>query len=358
MSKIAFRCDATAQIGTGHFMRCLTLAEKLKQQGGQIRFVCRELPEHLQSMLAAKGIEYAPIGESEEVVAGDLVHSQWLPAGQEADALATTQALADHCWDWLVVDHYALDVRWESAMRSLAKRIMVIDDLADRQHDCDLLMDQNYYADMQSRYAGKTPTHCQLLLGPRYALLRDEFRELRKQVHPRTGQVKMILVFFGGADADNYTGVAVQALSELGVPGIQVDVVIGAQHPAREEIEQTCAALGYHCHVQTSRMAELMAEADLAIGAGGSACWERCSMGLPTLAIAVADNQIKIADDLEQARSISVMRTPERMTAQSMLEHIRRLISNSVTMIEMSECGLQLVDGEGTHRVLDEMAAL
>jgi UDP-2,4-diacetamido-2,4,6-trideoxy-beta-L-altropyranose hydrolase len=131
---------------------------------------------------------------------------------------------------------------------------------------------------METRYIGKVPNHCRLLLGPRYALLRDEFRRLRDEVKPRTGPVKWILVFFGGMDVDNFTGKALQALVNLGHEDLQVDVVIGAQHPAREAIEATCDRYGYQCHVQTSNMAELMARADLAIGAGGSASWERCCL--------------------------------------------------------------------------------
>ena len=161
-----------------------------------------------------------------------------------------------------------------------------------------MLLDQNYYADMQTRYVSKVPSHCQLLLGPRYALLREEFRTLREQINVRTGDVKKILVFFGGVDADNYTNLAIQALAELNVTQ-SVDIVIGAQHPNREQIKQACIAHGFICHIQTTRMAELMAEADLAIGAGGSASWERCCLGLPALLLAIADNQIEIAKALD-----------------------------------------------------------
>ncbi|MDO8208674.1 MAG: UDP-2,4-diacetamido-2,4,6-trideoxy-beta-L-altropyranose hydrolase, partial [Gallionella sp.] len=290
--RIVFRTDATGQIGTGHFMRCLTLADALKQRGAQIRFVSRDLPLHLRDMLAAKDVEFVSLeSDLTPPVTGDLAHAHWLGASQKQDAQATIQALSDQSWDSLVVDHYALDARWESALRGTARQIMVIDDIADRQHDCDVLLDQNFYADMQTRYAGKVPSHCQLLLGPRYALLRDEFRRFRDQVKPRTGAVKRILVFFGGVDADNYTGRAIEALSEIDVSGFHIDVVIGAQHPRLAEIEGMCAANGFVCHVQTNRMAELMAAADLAIGAGGSATWERCCLGLPALAFCTADNQ-------------------------------------------------------------------
>lgn len=348
--KVAFRTDANSAIGTGHFMRCLTLAAHLVGRNAQVRFVCRDLPAHLQAMLAAKGIEHVPLISGDEVVAGDLAHSHWLPGGPEADAQACRQVLVEHVWDWLVVDHYALDVRWERAMRSVGRRIMVIDDLADRQHDCDMLLDQNYYADMQTRYTGKVPAQCQLLLGPRYALLRDEFRELRKQVHPRSGAVNNILVFFGGADADNYTGRAIQALSELKLSEVSVNVVIGAQHPAREEIGRVCTELEYHCHVQTSRMAELMAEADLAVGAGGSATWERCCLGLPALSICVAENQRRQLADAAAAALLYAPLPGEDLN-DSLRVHVRALIDNPALRGLISNAAMQAVDGRGVMRI-------
>ena len=179
---IAFRVDASTQIGTGHFMRCLTLADALKQHGAKIRFASRHMPEYLRDMLVVKGHEFMLLDSSpSDAISDGLSHANWLGTSQHADAQDTVQALSGQTWDWLIVDHYALDARWESALRQTAKNIFVIDDIADRQHDCDVLLDQNLYADMDSRYTGKVPAHCQLLLGPRYALLRDEFRQLREQ---------------------------------------------------------------------------------------------------------------------------------------------------------------------------------
>jgi len=352
--KIAFRVDASSQIGTGHFMRCLTLAGALQQQGARIRFVSRGLPDHLRDMLAARDMGFAPLNDAVTAEApGDLAHSNWLGTSQARDARDSTEALAGLKWDWLVVDHYALDARWESAMRNVAGRIMVIDDLADRKHDCDVLLDQNYYRDMQTRYDGKVPEQRRLLLGPHYALLREEFRKLREQVKPRTGEVKRILLFFGGVDAGNYTGFAIRALSELDIKGIAVDVVIGAQHPHRIDIEETCATLGYACHVQTSRMAELMAAADLAIGAGGSASWERCCLGLPSLLIAFADNQVNISKDLASIDACVFIGTMGEVNEQTMQNAIAHSLRNLAQRSAISKKAYSLVDGLGVERVVE-----
>jgi UDP-2,4-diacetamido-2,4,6-trideoxy-beta-L-altropyranose hydrolase len=355
LKKIAFRTDAGAEVGIGHFMRCLTLADELKKLGAQIRFISRNLQTHLSDMLTEKGMEYSflSIDDAKEEV-DELTHSSWLGTSQYQDAQGTLQALGDQSWDWIIVDHYALDKRWESAVRGSCKKLIVIDDLADRQHDCDVLLDQNYYADMQTRYISKVPEHCQLLLGPRYALLREEFRTLREKVKVRAGDVKKILVFFGGVDADNYTSLAMQALIELNTKQ-QVDVVIGAQHPNREQIQQACIKHGFIYHVQTKLMAELMAEADLAIGAGGSASWERCCLGLPGLLVAVAGNQVEIANALDSIGACYYIGEGDAVNSGSVKHSINELLVTKNKVQSISRQAFSLVDGLGVNRVYEAL---
>ncbi len=351
VTRCAFRVDAGSQIGTGHFMRCLTLATVIKKHGAHVRFVSRNLPEHLLDMLIEKDIELVSLmGDVAPSTDGGLAHSHWLDVSQEQDAQASIQALSDQQWDWIIVDHYALDARWEHSLRTSAKQIMVIDDIADRQHDCDVLLDQNFYADMQTRYVNKVPEHCQLLLGPSYALLRDEFRVMREQIKPRSGVVKNILVFFGGVDADNYTGLTLEVLAEIACKELNVDVVIGAQHPCREQILEACEMHAYVCHVQTEHMAELMAKADLAIGAGGSATWERCCLGLPTFGICIASNQRR---QIEDAATEGLLYAPldggELMGV--LKRHISALLENALLLKHMSASAMAFVDGRGVIRV-------
>ncbi len=350
--KIAFRVDASSQIGTGHFMRCLTLADALKQRGVQTRVLSRHLPGYLRDMLVAKEHEFMLLnGRSVEALQDDLAHSHWLGTSQLVDAQDSIQALSDQVWDWLVVDHYALDIRWESLLRKTAKNILVIDDIADRQHDGDVLLDQNFYTDMDTRYAGKVPAYCRLLLGLRYALLRDEFRQLREQVRPRTGPVRKVLVFFGGVDADNYTARAIEALANIGGQDLHVDVVVGAQHPHLKEIELTCADHGFVCHVQTNRMAELMASADLAIGAAGSASWERCCMGLPALAFPTASNQRPLVEAAAVRGLLYAPRSQSNGTPSLEL-HLKALLDNPRLLESVSRRSVEAVDGRGVQRVL------
>lgn len=355
--KIAIRVDASGQIGTGHFMRCLTLADALKKHGAQIRFVSRRLPEHLCGMLEDRGHQSVVFNNVKcDQPFDELAHAHWLGVSQVQDAADSLRALSDKAWDWLIVDHYSLDARWESALRRMAKQIMVIDDIADRQHDCDVLLDQNYFADMESRYGGKVSSNCKLLLGSRYALLRDEFRQLHKQAKPRIGPVKHLLVFFGGVDADNYTGLVVEVLSGISIPGLHVDVVIGAAHPNLSQIKAACVHHKFICHVQTDKMAELMASADLAIGAGGSASWERCCLGLPAVLVALADNQIDIARELGLFGACAYVGTSAEANVEILRHAIIDLVSKDDQINRLSVKAFSLVDGMGVERVCQVMS--
>jgi UDP-2,4-diacetamido-2,4,6-trideoxy-beta-L-altropyranose hydrolase len=350
---IAFRVDASHQIGTGHLMRCLTLADRLKSRGAVTCFISRHMPDHLRDLLSRKKHEFRLLNSSPmPIISNNIAHAAWLGTTQEADAQDVLQELSDNHWDWLVVDHYAIDARWETALRSGVDSILVIDDLADRQHDCDVLLDQNFYLDMTNRYYGKVPGNCELLLGPRYALLRDEFRVLHENITIRSGPVQRILVFFGGVDSNNFTGLTIKSLSAIEFSGIHVDIVVGTQHPFLEDIEAACSQYGFTCHIDTDRMAELMAAADLAIGAGGSATWERCCLGLPSIAVSTATNQNQ---QILDAALNGLIYAPDikKNFQESIKKHIFSMIENSLMRRYISSKAIQLVDGKGSKRIVD-----
>ena len=302
--KAAFRADASRALGAGHISRCLTLAESLKARGASITFVSAVGSLSVVPRLAEVADEVVEIPGSVREEQGP-VEEVWSAAEQEDDARLTVESLAGETIDLLVVDHYGLDYRWESAVRSLAQRILVIDDLANRQHDCDTLLDQNLRSDGRERYRGLVPNECKLLLGPRFALLRDEFAAAQHHRPVRTGEINRVLVSFGGVDGANATSVALDAIDEIGFgEGRGIDVVIGSLHPAREAIEDRCSDMGYLAHVQTDQIGKLMARADLAIGSPSASAWERCCLGLPTVTFATADNQREIAEALSDAGAI------------------------------------------------------
>ena len=349
---VAFRVDASSLIGTGHFMRCLTLADELKQRGARIHFVSRHLPGNCVELLATGNYKYTPLIDSaDSSESGDDDYSHWLGTSQQEDAEETIRALSDKAWDWLVVDHYALSERWETPLRKIAKRIFVIDDLANRSHDCDVLLDQNFYEDMDSRYIGKVSQRCSLLLGPRYAVLREEFYRIRQTIGPRFGAAKRILVFFGGVDRNNFTAKTIGVLKDIQDGSIQVDVVLGAQHPFGDQIKSQCADYGFVCHVQSTRMADLMGQADVAIGAGGVATWERCCLGLPTLTICTAENQHKQIADAAGECLVYAPDIGDEWSNDIQL-HMKALMGNSHLRHLISRNGMKAVDGRGVSRVV------
>ena len=292
----AIRVDSSEAMGSGHLMRCLTLAEKLRREGWQVHFICRDLLGNLTHLITENGFCL-------HVLACDRIHASlsgyeaWLTVPVEEDARETTDILREMAAtvgevSRLILDHYAIDVRWETIVRPFVKEIFVIDDLANRVHDCDFLLDQTFTNHMMHRYDGLVPKSCQLLLGPQYVLLRSEFYEARKSLRERDGTLRHILVFYGGSDSTGETEKAMQALFLLNLKDVTMDVVVGGSNTRKEEIKKECASHPFvHYHCQVNYMAELMARADLALGAGGTATWERCFLGLPAIVTAIAENQ-------------------------------------------------------------------
>ncbi|MDP2787489.1 MAG: UDP-2,4-diacetamido-2,4,6-trideoxy-beta-L-altropyranose hydrolase [Pseudomonadota bacterium] len=337
--KVAFRADASVQIGAGHVMRCLTLADALRAQGAQTQFLCRRLPGHLGGLILAR----------EHALA-------WLPdSASDAEAsYAVIAAEAPH--DWLVVDHYALGAEWERAQRSLVKNILAIDDLADRAHDCDLLLDQNLQE--AGRYDARLPADCRLLIGPRYALLRPQFAAARRHQVARTGRVRRLLVFFGGADAGGETLKALAALELLGRNDLEVDVVIGQANPHHAAIAAACRALpGAVLQRQVEDMATLMAAADLFLGAGGGSSWERCCLGLPALVVATADNQVEQSVMLAQAGAQCYLGPAASVDIGRWARTLACVLEMPHWLIHMARQGSNLVDGKGAERVANYLLA-
>lgn len=351
--RVAMRAEGSLAIGAGHVSRCLTVAAGIRRRGGRVRFLGRDLPVHLREWVRSEGHEYVGLADAVEVPDDDLEHSEWLGTSQAADARDTIAALDGGRWDWMVVDHYAIDARWERSVRAVVPRLMIIDDLADRDHECDLLLDQNLPADAM-RYARRVPPEAGVLVGPSFALLREEFRAARTGTRPRDGDIRRVLVFMGGGDAGNHTSCAVAACMRVGFTAGQVDVVLGAGHANQGAIEAVCVSAGYTCHVQTTRMADLMAAADLAIGAAGSASWERCAVGLPALLLSAALNQQRILEGVVAAGA-AVAVAPD---VENIADALAKVTREPARIRAMSLAAWQLVDGAGVDRVCDAMESL
>lgn len=354
--RVAFRVDASQAMGSGHLMRCLTLADALARGGARCRFLLGAQAAPWREAVAARGYAVHLLSPDAAIADGADAppHAAWLPWGRAADAAATAAALTQPV-DWLVVDHYALDATWEAALRPRARHILAIDDLADRAHDCDLLLDHNLQPPGANRYAGLVPAGARVLLGPRYALLRPAFAALRAARGPRDGRIGRVVVFMGGVDAAGATLIALDALDAAGFVGVATDVIAGAASPWLGAIRARVAGrAATELHVDTPRVAELFAAADLALGAGGGAALERCCLGLPTLALVVAENQAAGMARLAAAGAARVLPlgSDRVATGAALAAALRELAGDPAAVRAMAAAAGAVTDGRGAERVV------
>ena len=416
------RADASLQIGSGHIMRCLTLAHKLRQQHHRITFITRAHQGHLADTIRQQGFDcillplpssetpFAPSQRQPENECNEFRRSQNEqsefrrsqiecnefpqnhPTPPHAAWLATTQTqdLADcaphiHALapDWIICDHYALSAPWQTAARAIShSKIMVIDDLHDRPHDADLLLDQNH-AHTARDYTPLVPPSCHILAGTRYALLRDEFAQHRAtSLHqraesqlrqpetalPQNPNTQTILINLGGVDKDNHTLAVLQALSDYvsgslkthshQPPPIRATIIIGATAPHLASVQRYAATAPYPGQViaNAHNMAELMTQATWAIGAAGSTSWERCALGLPTLLLTIADNQRPIAAQLQRAGAALALEASQIHSPafQAALAHLMQPENQH----RLSQAAARLCDAHGAERVARHLARL
>ena len=352
--KIVFRVDASTAIGTGHVMRCRTLATALKKHGANIQFITRAHPGHLGDMLARDGFPVILLPQPLYIENTGNDYAALLGVSQQEDAYQTIAVLENQRCDWLIVDHYGLDRVWEAQLYSHTRKLMVIDDLANRPHECDMLLDQNYIVAGQERHLAWVPAHCKLLLGPRYALLRPEYAQHRATKVPRTGDITRLLVFMGGSDNANITGKILAALSAVQLAHLEVDVVIGPSfiHKA-EVIAQASARPHTHIHGPRPHLADLMAQADLAVGAGGGTTWERLCMGLPSLVLSIAENQVPTCEALASSELIRYLGDAHKLDVAAIESALLEVLAVAGQLHALSTSYNSLVDGRGADRVAE-----
>jgi len=366
---IAFRADASLQIGTGHVMRCLTLADALAARGAKCQFLCRAHEGDLIDFIRSKGyVAYAlPMVPAVDATSNepapnssstDIAHSRWLGSTQAEDAEACAPILAVQRPDWLIVDHYALDAHWEHALAPHYRQLMVIDDLADRPHACDLLLDQTFGRDAAD-YRPLVPAHCKLLCGSKYALLRPEFSALRPYSLQRREQpaLRKLMITMGGVDKDNVTGQVLQALRTCSLPAdCRITVVMGATAPWLDEVRTQAQGMSWPTRVLVgvSNMAQLMADSDLAIGAAGATSWERCCLGLPSIVLALAENQRLIFSHLtlvNAAVAVNFINEKLELEISGLIEKFRE----PGNLAKMGIIASTVTDGMGAKRVGDHL---
>ena len=340
MTRATFVTAASPQIGGGHVLRCLALAEGLKALGVEARFATDRVTRDTVGLLGASPF--------------DVVETAPAEAHRHAVARET---------DIVIFDSHAFDRAVEQGWQSLAKVRVTIDDLANRPHDCDVLI-SHAAGRTAAVYAGLVPQRCAVLAGPSYALLRPQFAALRRRALARRQNwpPRRLLIAMGLTDVGGVTRLSVEAACRTGLP-LSIDVVTGQTAVSLPWLREQAAAgaLRLHIDLDAFGMADLMAEADIAIGSGGGTSLERCCLGLPSLVIMVADNQRSSVANLVQAGAVTLVGMLAETMPEQIAASLAALANDSAALEAQATAAAAVVDGEGVWRVgrviLDRLAA-
>ena len=339
MKNIIFiRVDSSTKIGYGHFMRCMALADTL-QKNFEINFITRSLEGSLISDIQKKGFGIFRFYSNSEKI------------NEKNDAQKTISLIKKHSGskNILIVDNYQLPKKWETDVKPFVHKLIVIDDLSNRSHNCDLLIDQNLHTKVNGLYKGLIPSNCIKLIGPKFSMIRKEFRMMRKSVKPRTFPIKKILVSFGGSDIENQTRVALNSIKKMNGK-INVDVVVGKANKCKKTLKIFCNKNKHFTyHEQIDNIADLMLSSDLSIGSSGSTTWERCCLGLPAIVSISSNDQRDIANSLSRKKCIINLGDVKKLKESSYINVITNLKKNDLR--NMSKNSMSLVDGNGTQRI-------
>ncbi|WP_051560095.1 UDP-2,4-diacetamido-2,4,6-trideoxy-beta-L-altropyranose hydrolase [Marinobacterium jannaschii] len=343
---IGFRADASIRIGSGHIMRCLTLADKLRERGHRCTFICRPFEGNLIEYIRKLSFEVivlpwipTPTGGSE---------AQWLGCAWGLDLSEVRTSLAKRQLEWLVVDHYAIDYRWESEAYGFSKNLLVLDDKAQNKHNCEILLDPNLGREI-SDYQDLTTSKTLHLLGPAFILLRNEFikqRTVSVDGKKNAGSASSVLVCFGGSDPQGLTLTALNIAVNLEDIKKIIVLITSNNKDAEKIVAQYRNSEKVDLYLNASDIAKVMAESDLAIGAPGGMSWERCILGIPSIVFPFAQNQRYIANKLE-SHNIAV--TIDTLSLGEIRSAIARINHDYKGMVE--RC-LKVCDGKGALRVV------
>jgi UDP-2,4-diacetamido-2,4,6-trideoxy-beta-L-altropyranose hydrolase len=348
-TKIAIRVDGSAQIGTGHVQRCLSLADALRRGGAEIVFVTRLGGDVVARLIAEHGFEHITLRETATDFVpepGTPAHAKWAGIGWMGDAAETIAELSDDM-DWVTVDHYAFDAHWHRAVANgLQAKIAVIDDLGDRSLAADFVIDHNPVGNSSIKYANSIGSVGKFLIGSRFALLGAAYANMpARTINP---DVTSIGIFMGGGDANNLSSLVLHACRSQGYAGSITIASTSANpnlHSLMAEVEQdnACTLL-----LDQPNLAEFFAAYDLHIGAGGGASWERCCAAAPAIVLQTAANQSVVIDALIAAKAAICCRSsdPEEIEVA-----LKTALASVQLRHDLSHAAAQMVDGKGCVRV-------
>lgn len=337
---LVVRADAGLKMGTGHMMRCLALAQGWRHAGGKVMFAVAESTSAVDGLLRSEGINVARIEGG---------------PGSAEDARNTLEIGRAFRSDWFVTDGYQFDARYQKQLQSFRPVLAVDDNGALDYYSAEFVLNQNAHA-----CAGMYPhvaSNTKLLLGPRFALLRDEFVAYRNWVRENSERGSRLLLTMGGSDPANLTPRILPLLAELPNKDLRIRVVVGGSAENANGVDEVAAKFPGKVEVlrDVRNMADLMACADLAISGAGTTCWEMCWLGLPAILVVVAENQRLIAEGLAALGAAENAGCADRIDPAALAELCRQVLADKDRRAGMSQNAKQVVDGHGRDRVLDRM---
>ncbi len=354
--RLAIRADQSRLIGTGHVRRCLSLASALRRAGADVTLVTRRLDEALEDLgddpdIAVRWLDTPGAGGA---IGGGVPHAQWAGVDWQRDAADTAAALTDFAPNWVIVDHYSFDARWQDRLATLLHtRIAAIDDLADRDMAAELLIDHNWASDHKAKYQGRIGKAARIAGGPRFALLGPSYRA--PQPFAVREKVGSIGIFMGGVDAANMSAIAYAACRDVAKFSGPIEIVATSANPHLKALQSMAEAdPDASVLIDLPDLAAFFARHDLQIGAGGGASWERCCIGVPAVLVAVAQNQMAV---VPQLAALGIVAAPAAPTAEAIGGAVAGLMGDKERRAAMSAAAQALVDGRGAERVALRLCA-
>ena len=346
MKKVFFRCDSSFDIGSGHVIRCLTLANFLKKKGFSTTFLSRKVEGNLFKVILNN--DHKLVALSNNKSKSNFSKNDALEVIKKVKNLNLTDG-------WMVVDHYLLNKDWEKKISSYFSKLFIIDDLYDRPHYGNILLNQNYLPGVKSRYRKILPVKTKMLLGPKYALLSPDYklaRQLKK--FNRKKNLTKIMIFFGASDNKNQTLRCLNILSKINLKLLKIDVVIGSANRKKNLIQKIVNKMGNaKLHVQIPSLCNLMRKTDLYLGSGGTSTWERCSLGLPSIVISTGKNQVRQNEHLSKKGVIEYLGNSESVSDKNIIRVLRKFFYKYDSR-NMSKKALKITSGNGAELVSKE----
>ena len=333
---IFFRVDSSFNIGFGHLNRCLILAEIFKKRKIKVHFICKNLKGNLTNKIKFRGYNLHLIKNVKNSNYEDYLNTKKILEKFKNETCN------------LVIDNYRWDEKYEQKIRFLVEKIIVIDDLANRKHDCDLIIDQNLYSKFERRYDNLVPKNCHKLLGPKYVLLRKEFLTSKKKT--QINSTNKIFVSFGGQDISNQTVKVLAAIKKSKLNYKKINFLVNKSNTNLKDLKKISKNMkGVVISTNEKKLVKLIQKSDLCVGAAGSMTWERAYLGIPSIVSILSENQLGIANTMGKKKCIYNMGWSKNVKISDYQKIFDQLKINELN--SMSQRNKKVIDGKGTSRI-------